>query len=224
MSKDSLASLNPWTRKKRKKSSKDVKRHCMAKCKNGRRNFFRNVVRRLQRWMLIHKNPGQHSTFGSESLGGNYGLRQDELRPRLRSACLQNFRRQGAKAKVHRVCVQLAMKGRRYTHVAASSPSLEEARSWLESPAVEGGMSANILPDSESEVRKVLACFDPSSPADLNKEATARKDFLDTLSTLKKRTKKKVTPRVECTSRVVHHGFGSTVLCCGGLDSTWTWL
>ena len=42
-----------------------------------------------------------------------------------------------------------------------SSHSLEEARSWLESPAVEGGMSANILPDFHSEVRKVLACFDP---------------------------------------------------------------
>ena len=67
------------------------------------------------------------------------------------------------------------MKGKRCTHVAASSPSLEEARSWLESPAVESGMSAKILPDFDSEVRKV-------------------------------------------------HGFGSTVLGCEGLDSTWAWL
>ena len=59
---------------------------------------------------------------------------------------------------------------RSYTRVAAAS---EEARKWLESPAVEGGMSAKILPDFDSEVRMVLACFDHSSPADLNKEATA---------------------------------------------------
>ena len=37
----------------------------------------------------------------------------------------------------------------------------------------------------------------------------------------KKKTKKKVMPRVECTSGVVHHGFGSTVLCCAHFDSTW---
>ena len=70
---------------------------------------------------------------------------------------------QGAKAKVHRLGVQLArngrgVHGRRYTHVAASSPSLDEARRWLESPAEEGGMSVKILPD-DLEVRKVLACL-----------------------------------------------------------------
>ena len=65
---------------------------------------------------------------------------------------LQEAAQQGAKAKVHRLCVQLArngrgVKGRRYTHVAAASPSLEVARNWLESPAVVGGMSAKNLPD-----------------------------------------------------------------------------
>ena len=130
---------------------------------------------------------------------------------------LQEAAQQGAKAKVHRLCVQLArngrgVKGRRYTHVAAPSPSLEEARSWLE----EGGMSAKNHPDFDSEVRKVLACFDLASLADLNKDVTARKDLRETLRTLKK--DKKVMARVECASGVVHHGFGSTVLCCGVLN------
>ena len=70
---------------------------------------------------------------------------------------------------------------------------------------MEGGMSAKILPDFDSEVRKVLACFDPSL-ADLNKEATARKDLQDTKRTLKKKGKKNVMPRVECASGVVYHG------------------
>ena len=78
---------------------------------------------------------------------------------------LQEAAQQGAKAKVHRLCVQLArngrgVKGRRYTHMAAASHSLEEARNWLESLAVEGWMSAKILPDFDSKVRKALACFD----------------------------------------------------------------
>ena len=77
---------------------------------------------------------------------------------------LQEAAQLGAKAKVHRLCVQLArngrgVKGRRYTHVAAASPSLGESKKWLESPAEEGGMSAKILEDYDSEVRKVLSCF-----------------------------------------------------------------
>ena len=42
-------------------------------------------------------------------------------------------------------------------------------------------MSATILNDYDEEVRKVLSCFEAPSPADLNKEATARKDLRDTL-------------------------------------------
>ena len=46
---------------------------------------------------------------------------------------LQEATQQGAKANVHRLCLQLArrgrgVEGRRYTRVAAASPSLEEAR------------------------------------------------------------------------------------------------
>ena len=125
---------------------------------------------------------------------------------------LQEAAQQGAKAKVHRLCVQLArngrgVKGRRYTHVAASSPSLEEARSWLESLAVEGGMSAKNLP-------KVLACFDPlACRSEQGGDCSER--LAGHTAHSKKRTKKKVMPRVECTSGVVHHGFGSTVLRCG---------
>ena len=44
------------------------------------KDYDNNLLRRLQRWMLIHKNPGQHSTFGFESWRGNYGLHQDERR------------------------------------------------------------------------------------------------------------------------------------------------
>ena len=60
---------------------------------------------------------------------------------------LKEAAQQGAKAKVDRLCVQLArnrrgVKGRRKTHVASASPSLDESRRWLESPAEEGGMSA----------------------------------------------------------------------------------
>ena len=95
------------------------------------------------------------------------------------------------------------MKGRRYTHLAASSPSLEEGRNWLVSPAAEGGMSAQILPDFDSEVRKVLACFDPPAPADLNKEAAARKGLRDTLRTLNKGQQRKSCP--ERANGVVHH-------------------
>ena len=90
---------------------------------------------------------------------------QDQVEEHM-LAELQEAVQQGAKAKVHRLCVQLArngrgVKGRRHTHVAASSPSLEEARMWLDSPAEEGVMSAKILPDCGSEVRKVLTCFEP---------------------------------------------------------------
>ena len=142
---------------------------------------------------------------------------------------LQEAAQQGAKAKVHRLCVKLArngrgVKGRRYTHVAASSPSVEEARKWLVSPAVEGGMSAKILPDFDSEVRKVLACFDRHALADLNKEADARKDLRDTLRTQKEGAREKVVPRVERASGVVYHGVGPTEFGSEGLDSTWTWL
>ena len=90
------------------------------------------------------------------------------------------------------------MKGRRYTHVAAASPSVGESKKWLESPAEEGGMSVKILEDSDSEVRKVLSCFEPSAPADLNRETAARNDLRDTLRIFK-RSKKKVVSRVECT-------------------------
>ena len=46
---------------------------------------------------------------------------------------LQEAAQLGAKAEVHRLCVQLArngrgVKGRRYTHVAAASPSLGESK------------------------------------------------------------------------------------------------
>ena len=63
---------------------------------------------------------------------------------------LKEAAQQGAKAKVDRLCVHLArnrrgVKGRRKTHVASASPSLDESRKWLESPAEEGGMSAWIL-------------------------------------------------------------------------------
>ena len=92
------------------------------------------------------------------------------------------------------------MEGRRYTHVAAASPSLDESKKWLESPADEGGMSAKILEDYDAGVRKVLSCFEPSAPVDLNKETAARNDLRDTLRNLKKRSKKKVVTRVECTS------------------------
>ena len=99
---------------------------------------------------------------------------------------LQEAAQQGAKAKVNRLCVQLARHGgRRFSHVAAASPSLEESKRWLESSAGEGGMSATILNDYDEEVRKVLSCFEDTSPADLNKEAIARKDLRDTLCILK---------------------------------------
>ena len=117
---------------------------------------------------------------------------------------LQEAAQQGAKAKVHRLYVQLArngrgVKGRLYTHVAAASPSLDESKKWLESPAQEGGMSAKILDDYDSEVRKDLSCFETSSPADLNRETAPRKDLRDTLRIFKKRSKKKAVSRVECT-------------------------
>ena len=125
---------------------------------------------------------------------------------------LQEAAQQGAKAKIHRLARNgRGVQGRRYTHVAASSPSLEGARSGLESPAAEGGMSAKNLPDFDSEGRKEgSGMFRPPHLKGYNAHS-------------KKKTKK-VMPRVECTSGVVHHGFGSTVLCCGGLDSTWAWL
>ena len=64
---------------------------------------------------------------------------------------LQEAAQQGVKAKVHRLCVQLVrngrgVKGRRYTHVAAVSPSLEEARRWLESPEEEEICSPRSFP------------------------------------------------------------------------------
>ena len=63
---------------------------------------------------------------------------------------LQEAAQLGAKAKVHRLCVQLArngrgVKGRRYTHVAAASPSLDESKKWLESPADEVGCRRRFL-------------------------------------------------------------------------------
>ena len=139
---------------------------------------------------------------------------------------LQEAAQHGAKAKVHRLFVQLArhgrgVKGRRHTHVAAASPSLEEARNWLESPAVVGGMSAKNLPDFDSEVRKVLACFDPlacRSGGDCSERLAGH------TAHTKEGTKEKVMPRVECASGVVFHGVGSIVSCSGGLGSTWFWL
>ena len=112
---------------------------------------------------------------------------------------LQEAAQLGAKAKVHRLCVQLArngrgVKGRRYTHVAAASPSLGESKKWLESPAEEGGMSAKILVDYDAEVKKVLSCFEPSAPADLNRESAARNDLRDTLRILKRGPKRKSCP------------------------------
>ena len=59
---------------------------------------------------------------------------------------------------------------------------------------MEGGMSSKILLDFDSDVRKVLAYFDPSSPAYLNKEATVREDLRDPLRTLKKGQTKKSCP------------------------------
>ena len=67
---------------------------------------------------------------------------------------LQEAAQLGAKTRNGR-----GVKGRRYTHVAAASPSLGEPKKWLESPAEEGGMSAKILEDYDSEVRKVLSCL-----------------------------------------------------------------
>ena len=66
---------------------------------NDNKDYDNSLVRRLQRWMLIHKNPGQHSIFGFESLGGNFGLRQDERRPRPRSVCLQISRSSPSECK-----------------------------------------------------------------------------------------------------------------------------
>ena len=142
---------------------------------------------------------------------------------------LQEAAQQGAEAEVQRLCVLLArngrgVKGRRYTHVAAASPSLEEARNWLESPAVEGGMSAKILPVFDSEVRKVLTCFDHSSLADLNKEATLGKICGTHIAPKKKGQQRKSCPEWSVPAELFSHGFGSTVLCCEGLDSTRAWL
>ena len=51
---------------------------------------------------------------------------------------LQEAAQQGAKAKVNRLCVQLARNGgRRFSHVAAASPSLEESKKVVR--AVSGG-------------------------------------------------------------------------------------
>ena len=47
-----------------------------------------------------------------------------------------------------------------------------------------GGMSAKNLPDFHSDVRKGSGMVRSPWPADLNKEATARKDLRDTLRTL----------------------------------------
>ena len=60
-------------------------------------------------------------------------------------------------------------------------------------------MSAKNLPDFDSEVRKVLACFDLPSLADLNKEATAPKDLRDTSRTVKKDQKESRAER-SCSS------------------------
>ena len=117
------------------------------------KDYHNSWMRRLQRWMLTHKNPGQHSTFGFGSFGRK--LRAASRRTQAQAegcmlAELQEVAQQVAKAKVHRLCVQLArngrgVKGRRYTHVAGSSPSLEEARSWLESPAWRVGCPRKIF-------------------------------------------------------------------------------
>ena len=139
----------------------------------------------FERWDLLRRRQRLRQQFGetaakvdahSQEPSTAFHFRIRELGRKLRAASrraqaqaeecmlaeLQEAAQQGAKAKVHRLCVQLArngreVKGRRYTHVAASSPSLEEARNWLESPAVEGGMSAKNIPDFDSEARKVLA-------------------------------------------------------------------
>ena len=47
-------------------------------------------------------------------------------------------------------------------------------------------MSAKILDDYDSEVRKVLTCFEPSVSVDLNSETTARTDLRDTSRILKR--------------------------------------
>ena len=166
-----------------------------------------------ERWALLRRRQVLRQQLGATAAKGiihaqepwtAFHFRIRELGRRLRAALrrsqaqaeenmlaeLQEAAQQGAKAKVNRLCVQLArhgrgVKGRRFSHVAAASPSLEESKRWLESSAGEGGMSATILNDYDEEVRKVLSCFEAPSPADLNKEATARKDLRDTLRILK---------------------------------------
>ena len=158
-----------------------------------------------ERWALLRRRQVLRQQLGATAAKGiihaqepwtAFHCRIRELGRRLRAALrrsqaqaeenmlaeLQEAAQQGAKAKVNRLCVQLARNGgRRFSHVAAASPSLEESKRWLESSAGEGGMSATILNDYDEEVRKVLSCFEAPSPGDLNKEATARKDLRDTL-------------------------------------------
>ena len=93
------------------------------------------------------------------------------------------------------------MRRPRFTGYVYSWPETDEERkagailTWrLESPAEEGGMSAKILEDYDSEVRKVLSCFEPSLLADLNRETAARKDLRDTLRIFKRGPKRKSCP------------------------------
>ena len=95
---------------------------------------------------------------------------------------------QGAKAKVRRLCVQLArngrgVKGRYYTWQLHLFRWKKREGGW--SHPRRRGMSAQILPDSDPE-----ECFEAPSLADLNKEATARKDLQDTSRLSKKSAQK----------------------------------
>ena len=171
----------------------------------------RKVVSSSKSTSVTSAAGGNGATGGFSGEGRHFRIR--ELGRKLRAAArraqvqaeenmlreLQEAAQLGAKAKVHRLCVQLArngrgVKGRRYTHVAAASPSIGESKKWLESPAEEGGRSAKILEDYDSEVRKVLSCFEPSAPADLNRETAARNDLRDTLRFLKRGPKRKSCP------------------------------
>ena len=107
---------------------------------------------------------------------------------------LQEVAQLGAKAKVHRLCVQLArngrgVKGRRYTHDSGCI-------------AVHG------------RVNKSGWSLRPSAPADLNRETAARNDLRDTLRLLKRGPKSKSCPEWSAPAGTFDHGAGPTVLCC----------
>ena len=77
-------------------------------------------------------------------------------------------------------------------------------------------MSAKILVDYDAEVKKVLSCFEPSAPADLNRESAARNDLRDTLRILKKKVVSApaellimaLDPRSYAVRDLVPHGLG----------------